>query len=233
VIIDEAQRTPDHFSYIQTNIDEDDTPGRFILAGSHNFLLMEQISQTLAGRCGVLHLLPFSRAELEGYKQEAPIDTMKMFFNRTTRLSKWEVVRTGFYPRIHDKRIPPEIWLSDYIQTYQERDVRRLPNIGSLETFERFLRLCAGRTGQILNFSALADACAISVDPAKRWISILKTSFIVYLLTPHHRMAAPVFFWRNRTGHEVDVIIEQSTELFPLEIKSGETITKDMPDPLL
>ncbi len=272
VIIDEIQRAPDIFSYIQSSVDKDDASGRFILTGSHNFLLMEQISQTLAGRCGILNLLPFSRAELEAQKQEEPKIPLQIFSNQTTRLNKWEAVRTGFYRCIHDRGISPEIWLSDYVRSYLERDVRSLSNIGELETFERFLRLCAGRSGQILNFSALADDCGVSVDTTKRWISILKTSFIVFLLTPHyrnfnkrltkspklyfydsglacfligirnlkqleihplrgplfesylvseiikaythHRLTAPVFFWRDRTGHEIDVIIEEGTELF-------------------
>jgi len=286
VIIDEAQRVPEIFSDIQRSVDEDNTSGRYILTGSHNFLLMEQVSQTLAGRCAVLHLLPFSRAELDGSDLGKPKAPPALFCNRSTRLNKWETVRTGFYPRIHDQKIPPEIWLSDYVRTYLERDVRSLSNIGDLETFERFVKLCAGRSGQILNYSAIADDCGISVDTAKRWVSILKTSFIIFLLTPHHRnynkrlikspklyfydsgltcfllgirdhrqlethplrgplfenfilgeimkaymhhrISAPLFFWRDRTGHEIDVIIEEGTKLFPVEIKSGETISRNM-----
>jgi len=98
-----------------------------------------------------------------------------------------DCVRTGFYPRIHDRGIPPEVWLADYLQTYIERDVRSLVNVGDLETFERFLMITAGRVGQMLNFSSLAGDCGISVDMARRWISVLKTSFIIMLLTPHHR----------------------------------------------
>ena len=291
VIIDEVQHVPDLLSYIQGAVDEDPSPGRFILTGSHNFLLMIRVSQTLAGRCGILNLMPFSRAELEGQAQAQTDPPARLFSNRTTRLQLWETLRTGFYPRIHDRQIPPEIWLPDYVQTYIERDVRSLLNIGDLETFDRFLTLCAGRAAQLLNYSGLASDCGISVDTARRWISVLKTSFIVFLLPPHHRnfnkrvvknpklyfydtgllcqllgireadqivphplrgaifenhvvaevakaylhhrRTPPLFFWRDRTGHEVDLLIEEANLLYPVEIKSGNTMSPDMLDGLL
>ncbi len=286
VIIDEAQRAPDLFSYIQTEVDRDSRPGRFVLTGSQDFLLMEQVSQSLAGRCGVLHLLPFSRAELERQPQPTPVPPPEQFGNTETALDCWSALRTGFYPRIHDRHIPPEIWLGDYVRTYVERDVRSLVNIGDLETFERFLALCAGRTGQLLNYSSLAADCGIAVDTARRWISVLKTSFIVFLLRPHHRnfnkrlikspklyfydtglasylmgirnedqlyvhpcrgaifenyiiaevakayvhhrLEPPIAFWRDQTGHEIDLIIEEAQTLYPIEIKSGATITRSV-----
>ncbi len=286
VILDEVQRAPDLLSYIQTHVDRDARPGQFILTGSQNFLLMEQISQSLAGRCGVLHLLPLSRAELEAEPRSTPETPLALFTNRETTLSSLNTIRTGFYPRIHDRNIPPEVWLADYIRTYVERDVRKLVNVGDLETFERFMRLCAGRAGQLLNFSALASDGGISVDTARRWISILKTSFIVFLLTPyhrnfskrmikspklyfydtgvvshllgirndeqlfahpargavfenyivaeavkaytHHRREPPLYFWRDQTGHEVDLLIEDGGILSPIEIKSGETVGSSM-----
>ena len=187
LIIDEVQHAPDLMSYIQVSVDENPTPGRFILTGSHNFLLMSRVSQTLAGRCGILNLMPFSRAELEDQEQPDPISPAALFGNRATRLDLWSTLRTGFYPRIHDRQIPPDVWLPDYLQTYLERDVRSLSNIGDLETFERFLALCAGRSAQLLSYSGLASDCGVSVDTARRWISVLKTSFIVFLLSPHHR----------------------------------------------
>lgn len=290
VIIDEVQRVPEILSEIQTSVDRNDTPGRFVLTGSHNFLLMSQVSQTLAGRCGILHLLPFSRAELERQEQPEPAGAEDLFQNRRTGLDLWKTVRTGFYPRIHDRGIPPEVWLPDYIQTYLHRDVRALTNVGDLETFERFLMLCAGRVGQLLNYSSLANDCGVSADTARRWISVLKTSFIVFLLEPHHqnfnkrlikspklyfydtglvchllrvrdgrqlqtlpqrgevfenyivsevakaylhhRQEPPIYFWRDRTGHEVDLIIEEGGRLYPVEIKSGRTATGDMLEPL-
>ena len=290
VIVDEIQHAPDLMSYIQTSVDENPTPGRFILTGSHNFLLMSRVSQTLAGRCGILNLMPFSRAELEDQEQPDPISPAALFGNRTTRLDLWPTLRTGFYPRIHDRQIPAEVWLPDYLQTYLERDVRSLSNIGDLETFERFLALCAGRSAQLLNYSGLASDCGISVDTARRWVSVLKTSFIVFLLSPHHRnfnkrvvkspklyfhdtgllcqllgirdagqivshplrgaifenhvvaeivksylhhhRTPPLFFWRDRTGREIDLLIEESGHLYPVEIKSGHTLSSDMLDGL-
>ncbi len=187
IVIDEVQRAPDLLSYIQTEVDRDPSPGRFALTGSQNLMLMEKVSQTLAGRCGILHLLPFSRAELEEQKQVEPSSPDKVFTNRKTNLDCWEIIRSGFYPPIHDRGIPPEVWLSDYVRTYVERDLRTLVNIGDLETFERFVKLCAGRVGQLLNYSSLASDCGVAVDTARRWVSALKISFIVFTLPPHHR----------------------------------------------
>ena len=132
-------------------------------------------------------MLPFGRAELEQQEQPQPERPGTFFINRVTGLELWETVYRGFYPRIHDKHIPAEVWLPDYVQSYLERDVRTLVNIGDIERFERFLMLTAGRVGQLLNFAALADACGVSLDTAKRWISVLKTGFIIFLVQPHHR----------------------------------------------
>jgi predicted AAA+ superfamily ATPase len=286
VIIDEAQRVPDLFSYIQRAVDHDPSRGRFVLTGSHNFLLMQQVSQSLAGRCGVLHLLPFSRAELEGQAPAAPTDAASLFASRSSRLECWRAIWTGFYPPIHDRQIPPGIWLADYVRTYVERDVRTLVNIGDLDRFERFLALCAGRTAQLLSYSALAADCGIAVDTARRWISTLAASFLLFLLPPyhrnfrkrvikspklyfhdtglacyllgiqspeqlqlhplrgalfenyvvaevmkahyHHRRQPALFFWRDQTGHEVDLLLEAGTDWYPVEIKSGTTVAADM-----
>lgn len=289
-IIDEAQRVPEFFSALQVAVDADPAPGRFVLTGSHNFLLMKEVSQTLAGRCGVLHLLPFSRAELEGQIQREPPSPATLFENRRTTRELWTTILTGFYPRIHDRGIPPDVWMPDYVQTYLERDVRDLAAVGSLETFGRFLALAAGRAGQLLNYSSLANDCGISVDTARRWISILLASFIIFLLQPHranfnkrvirspklyfwdtglachllrlrearqleahplrgalfenyviaevaktyrhHRQTPPLFFWRDRTGHEVDLLVEESATLHPVEIKAGQTVSTGMLDGL-
>ena len=187
VILDEVQRVPDLASYIQRLVDEDGTAGRFLLTGSQNFLLMSGVSQSLAGRSAVLHLLPFSRAELELQSQAAPDNPGTLFANGETNLDLWPTVHTGFYPRIHDRGIGVDVWMPDYVETYVERDVRSLVNIGDLTTFERFLRLCAGRVGQLLNYSSLASDCGISVDTCRRWLSVLETSFILFRLPPHFR----------------------------------------------
>jgi uncharacterized protein len=171
MIIDEVQRVPQLFSYIQTLVDDHNKSGMFILSGSQNFLLLENISQTLAGRVAILKLLPLSINELQGHKLT----------------KKWdEYLFNGSYPRLYDKKIAPKDFYPSYIQTYVERDVKQMRNIGDLRDFMRFIRLCAGRIGQLLNLSTLAADCGISVNTAKSWISILEASYIIYLLPPHH-----------------------------------------------
>ncbi len=190
VILDEAQRAPDLFSYIQVLVDEQpQRTGRFILTGSQNFLLLQSISQSLAGRCAVFHLLPFSMSELEGRKP-LPLDTLGKSLpanRRPPERGLMETLYTGFYPRIHDTHPDPRDWLAGYYQTYIERDVRNVLNVGDIETFGRFVRLCAGRCGQLLNLSGLASDCGISHASARRWLSVLEAGFIVTLLQPHHQ----------------------------------------------
>ncbi len=171
-IFDEVQNVPELFSYLQGIVDENDKM-RFILSGSQNFLLLEKITQTLAGRTAILKLLPFSLKELRNTKYEMHNSLEYMF--------------KGFYPRIYDKNIPVQSFYSNYIQTYVERDVRTIKNIGNLVTFKRFLQLCAGRIGQILNLDSLSTDIGISLNTAKNWISILEASYIVYLQQPHHK----------------------------------------------
>ncbi|MHB9140156.1 MAG: ATP-binding protein [Victivallaceae bacterium] len=188
VILDEIQRVPQLFSYLMPIVDSEKTPGRFILAGSQNFLLMEAVSQSLAGRCAIFHLLPFSWRELAGYSPLAIFAFGKQ--NAVKKPKGFElnqIMQRGFYPPVHDRGYAPFDWLGQYTQTYLERDVRNLVNIGELETFERFLRLCAGRSGQILNYSSLAADCGVSMVTAKRWLSVLKASFIVTTLQPYYQ----------------------------------------------
>ena len=168
-ILDEIQHTPDLLSYIQSLVDQD-RQVQFILTGSSNFLLMEKISQTLAGRTAVLHLLPFSLAEL---KPDAE------------RLES--VIFQGQYPRIYDRDMVPTDFYPAYIQTYIERDVRLLKNIGDYNAFIQFTRLCAGRVGQLLNYASLASDAGISPNTARSWLSILESSFILYRLLPYYR----------------------------------------------
>lgn len=170
LIIDEAQRVPDLFSYIQSIVDEKKAPGSFIITGSHNFLMQEKISQTLAGRVAILTLLPFSIDEIRSK------DTVEDF---STYIFK------GFYPPIYDRKIEPSDWYPNYIRTYLERDVRLIKNIPDLNSFTLFVKLCAGRIGQLLNLSSLAIEAGISVNTAKSWLSVLEASYIVYRLEPH------------------------------------------------
>ena len=189
VILDEAQRALDLFSYIQTESDEVAGSGRFILTGSQSFQLMRTISQSLAGRAAVLHLLPFSQAEIH---KRSPLSWENIGraippLAKQAREDLMEALFTGGYPRIHDAGIPPQDWLANYYRTYIERDVRELLNVGDLEAFGRFIGLCAGRASQLLNLSSLANDCGISHQTARRWLSVLETSFLVVLLRPHHR----------------------------------------------
>ena len=189
VILDEIQRTPELFSYIQGIVDNDASPGQYVLTGSQNFLLLRSISQSLAGRSAILHLLPFSRSELLGRKPLA-LSRIGSEVPRRRSTSEAELATTlftGFYPRIHDKNLDPGRWLANYYRSYVERDVRDIVNVGDLESFGRFVRLCAGRNGQLLNLSSLGADAGVTHTTARRWLSILETSFLVTLLRPHHR----------------------------------------------
>lgn len=171
-ILDEIQRTPDIFSYLQQVLDENKGKGRFIITGSNNFLLQENISQSLAGRVGYLYLLPLSINELPKHK-----------------LSVNEQIHKGFYPAIYDKNGQTEVgkYYLNYIRTYIERDVRLIRNVTDLYTFERFLRLCAGRTGQLLNMNSLAVETGVDNKTIGAWLSVLEASFVVFRLQPYHK----------------------------------------------
>lgn len=186
VILDEVQRVPDLFSYIQTIVDDNDQAGQFILTGSQNFLLFEKISQSLAGRTAILHLLPFSQRELLEDNAVHPDEFPSLEEPRYSDANLWESAFKGYYPRIHEKKLDAQEWLSGYYQTYIERDVRSIINVGNLETFGKFVRLCAGRVGQLINFSSFAADCGISNVTAKTWLSILQTSFIIMPVQPHY-----------------------------------------------
>jgi predicted AAA+ superfamily ATPase len=272
VIIDETQKVPALFSYLQGIVDESKQMGRYILTGSQNFLLLERITQSLAGRVAICHLLPFTISELDG-EQSLPETLDRTLFN-------------GGYPVIYDRKVEPVDYFPSYIQTYIERDVRSISNIGDLSTFQRFIKLCAGRVGQLLNLSSLGNELGISHKTVRSWISILEASFIVFLLAPHHRnfnkrvvkqpklyfydsgllcalldlqsadqlsthylrgsifesmviaeyqklrfhagLRSNAFFWRDSSGHEVDLLLEESLALKAIEIKSGETLHADL-----
>jgi predicted AAA+ superfamily ATPase len=265
-ILDEVQRAPQIFSYLQQILDESDTKGLFILTGSNNFLLQENISQSLSGRIAYLFLLPLSFDEPES------TDVNQFLFR-------------GGYPGIYNDNIEPFRFFPNYIRTYIERDVRLLKNIIDLTAFERFLRLCAGRIGQLLNMSSLAVEAGVDVKTISSWIGVLEESFILFRLLPHHKnfnkrlvkmpkiyfydtglacsllgissikildthplrgslfenmviteflkenfsrgTSGNLFFWRDNTGNEIDLILDQDNKLIPVEIKSGQTITDE------
>lgn len=172
-ILDEVQRCPDLFSYLQTRLDADKVMGQFILTGSQQFGLISGVSQSLAGRTAKISLLPFTLHELQ-LAGQAPQKLEELLFK-------------GLYPPIYDRQLKASIWHANYIDTYVERDVRQLINVRDLSTFQRFVRMCAARTGQILNLSDLAGDCGITHNTAKSWISVLEASYIIHLLQPHHK----------------------------------------------
>ena len=172
VVLDEVQRVPDLFSYIQVIVDESRSPGQFILTGSQNFLLLERISQSLAGRVAIFMLPPFSLPELQG-SAYAHDDLDTYLF-------------TGTYPPVYDREYEPYGWYMDYIQTYIERDVRSVRKVTDLALFQKYLGLCAGRTGQLLNFNGLAGECGVTHNTARDWMSVLEASYLVFRLQPYH-----------------------------------------------
>lgn len=171
-VIDEIQRAPNLPSYLQEIIDDDPRHGRWILTGSQNLALVDSVSQSLAGRSAILHLLPLARSEVLRFRSKPK--TLD------------ECLLAGGYPRIFDRRLDPSEWLRAYIGAYIERDVRTISNVGDLVEFQRFVQLCAGRTGQLLNYSALASDAGISQPTAKSWLSILEASFVVFRLPAYH-----------------------------------------------
>lgn len=273
IILDEFQYVPQILSYIQIESDEKDRPGYFVLTGSQNFLMNQAVTQSLAGRIGILTLLPLSLHELNNG------GLLSNNFNET--------LLKGSYPRIYTDQFEPDEFYPSYIHSYVERDVRQLVNVENLRTFRKFLQLCAARIGQLLNISDLAMHCGINQKTAEKWLSILEASYIIYLLTPYHEnfnkraiktpklffydtglacsllgiktveeiFLSPwkrhlfecliiadfykqfyntgtqpsLYFWRDKNGYiEVDCIVTQANKLFPIEIKSTETIISNL-----
>ena len=168
-ILDEIQRAPELPSYIQGIVDSTSFQGKFILTGSQQFELMSQVSQSLAGRTALLRLLPLSINELK---------------NAGRLPSLFTIMQSGFYPRIFQEKLDPTQMLSGYFSTYVERDLRQISVIHDLQKFERFVRLCAGRTGQLLNMNNLANDTGIAHSTARQWIDLLQASYIIFLLPP-------------------------------------------------
>ena len=270
-VLDEVQRVPTIFSYLQTVVDTIREPGLFILTGSQQFGLYQHITQSLAGRVASIVLLPFTYDELQ--RAEMAPKTLE------------GLIVKGLYPPVFDRSLDASIWYSNYVRTYIERDVRQMIQVRVLSTFQRFVRMCAARTGQLLNLSSLANDCGITHNTAKSWISTMEASFLLYLLKPHFRnfnkrlvktpklyfldpglaawlvgiqnpeqllihpargalfetfvvaellkrrfnggLEPNIYFWRDRTGNEIDIVIDNGTALTPLEIKSGKTVAAD------
>ena len=171
-VLDEIQRAPELLSYLQGIVDEPGARGRWVLTGSQNLALLRDVSQSLAGRTAVLHLLPLSAEELRGGGIEQPL---------------FETLHTGGYPRIHDRAIPTREFHGDYVATYVERDVRQLVNVGDLTAFQGFLRIVAGHSGRLINLSSLGADSGVSYHTARSWLSVLEAGFLVRRLPPRHR----------------------------------------------
>jgi predicted AAA+ superfamily ATPase len=272
-ILDEAQKFPGFFSYLQEHVDQQPKAKHILLSGSQNFLLSEQISQTLAGRVAILELLPLTHQELLSGK------------SKFKKFSVWDFLYNGSYPRPYQEKLDHQLWYNSYIRTYLERDIRSLIGLKDFNKFQLFLKLCAGRHGQILNMNALANDCGVSQPTVNHWLGILETTYIVYRLPPYYRnfnkriikspklyfydsalvcqllgiesaeqlqyhsgrgaifegyviseiiknyfnrgLTAPVFFWRDQQGDEVDLIVETGEKITAYEVKSSSTYTSD------
>ncbi len=172
MILDEVQNVPDLLSYLQTTVDEESCIGKFILTGSQNILLNEKVTQTLSGRTAIFKLLPLSIEELTASNMLP--DNVESF------------IFTGCYPKLYAESINPLDWYSNYLYTYIERDVRQIKNITDLATFQHFIKLCAGRIGQPLNTTELGRDCGIDAKTAKAWLSVLETSYVIFMLQPYY-----------------------------------------------
>ena len=173
IILDEFQNLPELLSFIQIFIDEEYRPGFFILTGSQNFLMNQTISQSLAGRISIMTLLPLSIVELET--------------NHILQLPVEKAIFDGCYPRIYQQHISPVTWYVDYLETYVERDIRQITQVSNLSLFRKFVGLCAGRIGQILNLTSLSNDVGVSVSTIRSWLSLLEASYIIFLLQPYYK----------------------------------------------
>ena len=216
-VLDEVQHAPDLLSYLQAEVDEDPRPGRWILTGSEHFGLSGSVSQTLAGRTGILHLLPLAIDEVRRFPSSPP-----------------DLVSTlvaGGFPRIHDQDIPSDRWLGDYVQTYLQRDVRRLLAVGDLEAFTTFMRLLAGRTAQELNLSGLGSDAGVSHNTARSWLSVLEASFLVFRVpawtrNPRKRLVrTPKIHWMDSglVCHLLGIRAPEHLQIHPLRGAVFET----------
>src|SRR3990167_3690232 len=236
-ILDEVQRAPEILAYLQPMLDERRGSGRFILTGSANLSLLQSVSQSLAGRTALLTLLPLGLEEIR--RSSHPLDD---FF---------AVLWRGGYPAIFDRGLDPGDWFPSYVGTYVERDVRQILNVGDLLAFQGFLRLCAGRSAQLLNLSALGADCGVTHGTARAWISVLDASYVAFPLPPprappprggvfeswvvseilkarvHRGLPPALSFFRDRKGAEVDVILEADRDLVAVETKSARTVRSE------
>jgi predicted AAA+ superfamily ATPase len=290
VIIDEIQRAPHLFSYLQEKVDLNPGAAQYILTGSQQFLLMESVSQSLAGRVITFKLFPFSYSEL--YRRPEDTDLDGIFAVKKDAVCPEtgieDILFTGMYPRIHDRKLSPRKWYENYVMTYIERDIRQLVNVSNLRTFENFLKVIASQSGQLINYASLSSLIGVSLPTVKNWLSLLETSGIIFILSPHHRSFSkrvvktpklffndtgllcfllsirsssdlkfhpllgnifetfvisefykrichiaeipPLYFWRDKTGYEIDLLVDFGHRLYPVEIKTSRTYSASFKD---
>jgi len=272
IILDEIQRVPSIFSYLQERVDLNQSPSSYI-------------TQSLAGRIITFQLYPFSVSELYKAKPDKNIDsifTIKPgFIKGGSKIDIYKAIFTGMYPRIHDKKLDARKWIENYILTYIERDIRSLVNVDNLKLFEDFLKICASMSGQLINYTSISNSIGISQPTVKKWLSLLETSGVIFILSPHYRNfkkrivktpklyfadtgilsfllsirnpdelishplwgnifetfiiselykrvyhtgeKPPFYFWRDKTGNEIDLIVDIGSKLLPIEIKASKT----------
>jgi hypothetical protein len=194
VFLDEIQYVPSLFRYIKISCDNHDRKGLFYLSGSQPFKLMDMVSDSLAGRVAVLEMAPLSLREMMGSTCKIPfLPTMEYVKERNREAAKpdniWNVIHRGGYPEMQNPDVDWGMFFSSYIKTYLERDVRELAAVQDLDAFRRFMVACAARTGQMLNYSNIADEVGKDANTIKNWVSILEASGIVYILEPFSNSA--------------------------------------------
>lgn len=191
LILDEVQRTPELFSYLQELVDTNGDPAQYILTGSSQFLLIENITQSLAGRIATFKLFPLTYTELYQYPPDANFESVYRVRHPNREVIKqemlYQLIWEGFYPRIHDRHIDSYKWYENYLLTYVERDVRNLLKIKNLLLFANFLKLVASQSGQLMNYANISNSIGISIPTVKEWISILETSGLIYILPPYFK----------------------------------------------
>ncbi len=289
LILDEVQRVPELFPYLQELVDTNQDPAQYILTGSSQFLLIENITQSLAGRIITFKLFPLTYTELYEYPADSNFESV--FRVRHSQRDKvdqdtlYQMIWQGFYPRIHDKHIDSYRWYENYILTYVERDVRNLLRVKNLRLFASFLKMVASQSGQLMSYANISNSIGVSVPTIKEWISILETSGLIFILPPYfenfskrivktpkiyfvdtgllcHLLSIrnvehlkahpllgsifenfmvsecfkrfynlgetpPLYFWRDQSGNEVDLLIHDGLGSFPLEFKLSRSYHSD------
>lgn len=289
LILDEVQRVPELFPYLQELVDAKQDPAQYILTGSSQFLLIENITQSLAGRIITFKLFPLTYTELYEYPADSNFESVfRIRHSNRSKISQeklYQIIWEGFYPRIHDKHIDSYRWYENYLLTYVERDVRNLLKVKNLRLFSSFLKMVASQSGQLMNYANIGNSIGVSVPTVKEWISILETSGLIYILPPyfenfskrivktpkiyfvdtgllchllsirnvehlkHHPLLGsifenfmisecfkrfynlgetpPLYFWRDQSGNEVDLLIHDGLSSFPIEFKLSRSYHSD------